>query len=129
MITFFVFLFTCDLCANLILLFNKNAFQKDVYHPLQWPSLGEGGVCLPGGCLPWGGRCLPTRLLGGGGVSACWGVSACRAAGGVCPGGVCLPRGVPARGCLAARLPGGGCMPGEGVCLPGVCGKHPPWTE
>ena len=33
---------------------NKNAFQKDAYRPLQWPSDGEGW-CLPGaGCLPRG---------------------------------------------------------------------------
>ena len=37
---------------------NKNAFQYDAYHPLQWPSrrvgcLPRAGVC-PGGCLPVG---------------------------------------------------------------------------
>ena len=36
---------------------NKNAFQWDVYHPLQWSYWG----CLPkGGCLPR--ECLPTRV-------------------------------------------------------------------
>ena len=31
---------------------NKNAFQWDVYRPLQWACPGMG--CLPGGCLPDG---------------------------------------------------------------------------
>ena len=38
---------------NMELILNKNAFQKDAYRPLQWPSLGEGvsaqeGVCPRG---------------------------------------------------------------------------------
>ena len=32
------------------LMTNKNAFQYDVYCPLQWLSWG----CIPGGCLPRG---------------------------------------------------------------------------
>ena len=75
---------------------NKNAFQQDVCHPLQWPS-GGGGVC-PGACLLcW---CLPR---------------------GVCPGGVC-----PVRGCLPSEgvsAQWGGVCPVRGVCPEGL---HPP---
>ena len=35
---------------------NKNAFQWDVYRPLQWLSDGDGG-CLPGGVSARGGVC------------------------------------------------------------------------
>ena len=52
---------------------NKNAFQKDVYRPLQWPSGWLGGVVSLGGVCP--------GLVSTGGVSA---------QGGVCLGGVCL---------------------------------------
>ena len=44
---------------------NKNAFQKDAYHLLQWSSRGKGGLPRGGVCL---GRCQP---------------------GGICLGGVC----------------------------------------
>ena len=47
---------------------NKNAFQLDVYRPLQWASRGRcvclGGVCLgvsAKGCLP--GGCFPRGYL------------------------------------------------------------------
>ena len=50
-------LVTSSLCCEISL--NKNAFQYDAYHPLQWSSpLGvsaQGGVC-PGGVCP-GGVC------------------------------------------------------------------------
>ena len=48
---------------------NKNAFQQDVYRPLQWPSDGGRVVSDQGGCLTGGvcnlppmDRILDTRL-------------------------------------------------------------------
>ena len=74
-------------------------------------SACQGGICLPGECLP-------------GTVSAC-------------PGGVCLPGGVSAQG--GVHLPRGlstcqgvsarGCLPAGGVCLPGSLHLPPPWTD
>ena len=50
-------LVTSSLCCEISL--NKNAFQYDAYHPLQWSSplrvSAQGGVC-PGGVCP-GGVC------------------------------------------------------------------------
>ena len=37
---------------------NKNAFQYDVYRPLQWPSMGG---CLPRRCLPGGVYTSPSH--------------------------------------------------------------------
>ena len=62
-----------------ILINNKNAFQWDVYRPLQWLSDGDWG-CLPGGVCPEEGVC-PRGVSPYGDVYP----------GGVCLGGVCLP--------------------------------------
>ena len=81
---------------------NKNAFQQDAYHPLQWP--------------PWGGVCL--------GVGVYQGVSA----QGVSAWG-CLPGGMSARGCLpGGSALRGVCPVHAGIhTLPG---QTPPlWTE
>ena len=53
------FIFLSCLTMQLTKVHNKNAFQWDAYHPLQWPSRREGGVYL-GGCLSKGGVYLGT---------------------------------------------------------------------
>ena len=71
---------------------NKNAFQHDAYHPLQWPSRGvclggcmsvQGGVCQSRGCLLREGVCL----------------------GGVCVGGYNTPYGQNSSNTLVKTLP------------------------
>ena len=42
------------------------AFQQDAYRPLQWPSLGGGGVCL--GEVSALGKYLPRGVCARGGV-------------------------------------------------------------
>ena len=103
---------------------NKNAFQYDEYHPLQWPSRGvsacQGGMsacqrgCLPArGCLPRG--CLP-RVC----VSVCHG--GCLSARGSAQGVSACQGGMSARGCLPARgvSPCQGCLPARRRCLPAM---------
>ena len=99
---------TCTSNTNCKIRSNKNAFQKDAYRALQWPSprgvcLGRGGrVCVCPG--EWG--YLPGDVCSGGVYPG----------GGVFPGlsgWGCLPRGVSAHGCL----PRGMSAQGRCVCL------------
>ena len=101
---------TCTSNTDCKIRSNKNAFQKDAYRALQWPS--PRGVCLGGG----------------GTVSAQGNGDVCR--GDVCPGGGvfqglsgwgCLPRGVSAHGCL----PGVVCLP-RGVSAQSRACQTPP---
>ena len=100
---------------------NKNAFQLDVYCPLQWPP-GEGGRCNVYPSMHWTGGCVYPSMHWAGGV--CLGV--------VSDGG-CLIRGV-SWGCLPGGV-GGGCLSrgvsawgvsAQGVFAQGVSATHPP---
>ena len=59
--------FSLNYHKNGIRICHKNAFQQDVYHPLQLLPRGEGGLC-PGGFSPGVGLCqgdAPCTVMSG----------------------------------------------------------------